>query len=178
MKAFLLLMGIFSVFFSSGRSQTKEVVVDLRSFACGHTKLGQPPDVGDFFAQLLKTSDVYKDSREGLEVGTKQGNLDYVFITIGAFQGSFARSGAKVALDRTTTPEQIKAEFGNPYWIDAKDNELIFFYEFDGGKIELQFEFPEKKTLGFITLMQDGVLSEYPQRRGYGVTKPWPPNGE
>ncbi len=168
-------MGILTLLLSTGCAQTKDFVIDLRTFACGNTKLGSAPDSRDFFAPQLKASDTYKSARDGFEVGTKQGVLDYAFITIGAYKGSFARSGAKVALDSGATPERVRAEFGEPYWIASKDQELILFYEFEAGRIEVQFEFPDKKTLGFITLARDGVLSDAEQRRLYGVTKAWPP---
>lgn len=178
MKALLTLMGILSFLLSAGRSQTKDFVIDLRAFVCGHTKLGTAPDARDFFAAHLKSADVYESKRDGFEAGTKQGVLDYVYITIGAYKGSFARNGAKVALDAGATPDRVRAEFGEPYWIDARDDEMILFYVFDAGKVELQFEFPDKKNLGFITLMRDGVLSDAEQRRHYGVTKAWPPKND
>jgi len=175
MKALLALMGILSLLLSTGRSQTKDLVIDLQTFACGNSKLGSAPDARDFFAQPLQASDTYKSARDGFEVGTKQGILDYVFITIGAYKGSFACGESKIVLNSAITPERVRAEFGEPYWIDSKDKELILFYEFAGGRIELQFEFPDKRQLGFITLAKDGVLSDAEQRRLYGVTKTWPP---
>ena len=70
MKALLALMGIFSLLLATGRSQTKDLVIDLQTFACGNTKLGSAPDAQDFFAQFLRTSDTYKSARDGFEVRT------------------------------------------------------------------------------------------------------------
>jgi hypothetical protein len=168
-------MESFSLGQSTGRSPTKDFVIDLRTFTCGYTKLGSTPDARDFFSRPLRTSDVYQSARDGFEVGTKLGVLNYIFITLASYQGRFARSGARVALDSTATPERVRSAFGEPYWIDSSDEERILFYEFEGGKIELQFEFPDQKKLGFVTLVQHGVLSDAEQRRLYGVTKAWPP---
>jgi hypothetical protein len=168
-------MGILSSLFSTKHSQTKDPVVDLRTFICGHTKLGTEPDPRDVFTPHLKTRDVYTSPSKGCEVGTKERNLDYVFITIATYKGQFSNGGANIELDKATTPSRIISEFGEPYWTDTKDGETILFYELEGGMIELQFEFPDNKTLSFITLAQEGVLSNAEQRRLYGVTKSWPP---
>ena len=168
-------MGFFTSSIPPRRSQTEALIVDLRTFNCGYTKLGDIPDTRDFFAHVLRTSDVCKMDHEGFEAGTKDGVLDYLVLTVGAYRGSFARHGVQVALDATTTPARIQALFGEPYWRDAKEDELILFYEFAGGAIELQFEFPDKKALGFVTLMRNGVLSDGANRRSYSVTKVWPP---
>ena len=65
--------------------------------------------------------------------------------------------------------------FGEPYWIDRSDGEVILFYEYAWGSLELQFEFPEATSLRFITVAVEGILSTKKQRDRYGVTKPWPP---
>jgi hypothetical protein len=168
-------MGLFTSSIPPRRSQTEALVIDLRTFSCGHTRLGDIPDARDFFAHVLRTSDVCKLDHEGFEAGTKDGVLDYLFLTVGAYQGRFARQGIVVALDAATTPARIQALFGEPYWRDAKEDELVLFYEFAGGTIELQFEFPDQKALGFVTLMRNGVLADAANRRSYGVTKAWPP---
>lgn len=156
-------------------AETKELVIDLRALIYGHTKLGSTPDPRDFFTPHLKESEAYTSAGGGLEIGTKQGALDYVFVTIGAYQGSFTRNGVKIPINPTTAPERIPADFGEPYWVDSKDEELILFYELEAGRVELQFEFPDRKNLGYITFMRDGILSRAEQRRLYGVTKEWPP---
>jgi hypothetical protein len=168
-------MNILKLFNSGKPPQTKDLIIDLRRFLCGHTKLGQAPDERDFFSASLKQSETYSLDREGFEVGIQHGALDYIFITVGSFGGHFAWNGSVVALDHSTSRESIVSKFGHPYWVDENDDDLLHFYEFEAGNIELQFEFIDRKKLGFITLMKNGVLSDHKQRNHYGVTKPWPP---
>lgn len=172
-------MSLFAEILSLFRPQTKYLAIDLRTFECGHTRLGFPPDDRDFFAQRLRKSDVCNLVAEGFEVGTKDGCLDSLFISLLWFRGTFLYRGARVPLSPlTTTPDQIQRHFGTPYWIDSDDDEIILFYEFDDGRVELQFEFPGKKRLRYITLMRDGVLSIEAQRKAYRVTRPWPPGAD
>lgn len=168
-------MSMLNLFFARKSPQTQNLVIDLRLFECGHTKLGQKPDDRDFFSAALKKSETYDLKREGFEVGTEHGILDYVFVKIAAYRGSFTWNGAGISLDASITRDHLVSKFGHPYWIDETDDDLLHFYEFEGGQIELQFEFIARKKLGFITLMNSGILSTAEQRRRYGVTKPWPP---
>ena len=69
----------------------------------------------------------------------------------------------------------MQSIFGQPYWVDQDLDEVILFYEYQDGDVELQFEFPGRVHLGFITLSAHGVLSNAEQRKAYKVTKPWPP---
>jgi hypothetical protein len=182
MRLQLFLMGIFS-FFSSllAQDHPKEqapvaaIVVDLKEFKIGSTPLGSLVAPTDPFHAALRKADEFKPPGQGLDVGTKDGVLDYGFFDLDAFNGSFTRSGEPVKLGNATTEAEVLSAFGEPYWIDRSDGEVILFYVYEAGTIELQFEFPDGKTLGCITLARNGVLSEADQREAYGVTKPWPP---
>jgi len=160
---------------SSDRWQTEELVIDLGRFTCGNSRLGKPIDSQDFFAPYLVKTDVFKNEGEGFEIGTKDLVFDYLYLKIGDFEGEYLYHGKPVALSRATTLVEIQSLFGEPYWIDSSDRERIAFYEYEAGRIELQFEFPEGKNLEIITLLRDGVLSDPSDRRSYGVTAPWPP---
>jgi hypothetical protein len=199
-KVFLI-MSLFGALTSFLQAQTKDLVLDLGNFTCGHSRLGMVPNPRDFFAASLAKRDVAKikswgfevgldDSNgkigprdnllaiksEGFEIGTKDRLLDYYFITIKSFKGAYSYKGKRLMLDATTTPEKVQQLIGTPYWIDRSDGEIIMFYEFNRGTIELQFEFPDQKSLGYITLTRNGVLSDPKERQDcYRVTAPWPP---
>lgn len=158
-----------------GHSQTSNLVIDLHRFSCGRTKLGAKPDSRDFFAPPLRSNDVFALKGEGFEVGTKQGRLDYLYLRLSRYRGGFSSRGDPLKLGRSSTPAAIKAAFGEPYWADESGDEVILFYEYETGTIELQFEFPDRQHLEVITLLQHGVLSDPVHRSRYGVTKPWPP---
>lgn len=175
-------MGILS-FFSSSKGQDKPhdqqpptaIIVDLKEFKIGSTALGSPIAPDDPFHAALKKAEVFQPAGQGLEVGTKDGLLDYGFFDIITFKGSFSRSGEPIKIGKDTTENDILKVFGDPYWIDRSDGEFIMFYEYRAGAVELQFEFSDGKSLSSITLSMNGVLSEAEQREAYGVTKPWPP---
>ena len=67
---------------------------------------------------------------------------------------------------------------GEPYWrdVDEVENEIIAFHEFDGGRVEIQFEYPEMSALEVISILTPGIMSDQNCRESYRVTKPWPPS--
>ena len=147
--------------------------MDLTEFRIGSTLLGEPPNPDDFLYAPLVDRGAYEPKGGGLELGAKDGVLDYIFLTIGEYRGRFTSKGISIVL--SDTEDKILKVFGDPYWIDRSDGEVILFYEYQGGKIELQFEFPDGKKLGYITIALWGVLSSAEQREAYGVDSPWPP---
>ena len=151
------------------------LVVDLSAFVIGATPIGKEPWDGDFFTQALLKDETFKFKNDGYELGSKKGLLNSTFLTLNNFTGTFLIQDQIHPLSTLTTKDEIITLFGEPYWTDLDDDEIILFYEYRAGTIELQFEFPDGQNLAFITLMQNGVLSDSEQRQSYGVTKPWPP---
>lgn len=172
-------MGLMSILFGSKPSEVASLPplkVDLATFHCGQTCVGSKVGATEPYAGRFDKDGVAKFDASGIELGTKDGVLDYAFITISDFQGVFLKKGAAISVSARTSPELITSLFGEPYWTDNKDDdETILFYEYQNGSIELQFEFPGKRSLSFITLSRNGVLSDSKQRKAYGVTKDWPP---
>ena len=173
-------MGLFSFLNTDRRNfdvsaSDSRLSVDLTKFIIGSTPLGKEPWDGDSFAKHLEKEVTLKSEQYGYELGVKNGKLDYAFFTVKDFKGTFLVKDKSLLLSSTTDREEIISIFGEPYWTDFDDSEIILFYEFQESATELQFEFPDGKHLEFITLMKDGVLSKQEQRESYGVTKPWPP---
>ena len=156
-------------------SSSGKLTVDLSNYQIGGTPLGKAPWEGDIFAAQLMKDGTLTSEPGGYELGLTDGTLEYAFINLALFQGVFLIQDQVAPLGQQTSPEKIVALFGEPYWIDRDDGEIILFYEYRKGEIELQFEFPAADTLGYITLTKSGVLSGPEQRASYGVTKPWPP---
>lgn len=176
-SVFLIAMGLFGFLFG-GRADSPEpqpLTIDLATFTCGQSRLGAAVSANDYFYKALQTEDTFVDERNGVELRTARNALDSVFVTLKKFPGKLTKSGAALDLNTKTTEAQILALFGEPYWTDRSDGEVIMFYEYQHGEIELQFEFSDGRTLSFITLSQNGVLSAEEQRRHYKVNKPWPP---
>lgn len=179
MRTFVV-MGLFSFFF--GCSHPEEAVpalsVDLLRFSVAGNEVGKPLAADSPFARQLSKASDYAPQGKGLELGTKGDLLDYAFVTLRDFKGTFVVEGNPLNLDTTTSPDDIREQFGDPYWTDQEDGEVILFYEYHGGDIEVQYEFPDGVQLGYITVAQAGVLSDPEQRKSYGVDKPWPGGAE
>lgn len=170
-------MGIFSFFF--GRTKEKVIVlmpkVDLELFTVDNSILNQPVSSADSFYNYFDNHDVLNSPKYGIEIGAKEGRLDYVFITLTFFKGDILLGGSPLKLTKENSPDDIERVFGEPYWIDTLDDEIIMFYEYRKGSVELQFEFSDSRHLSHITLMMNGILSKEKQREAYKVTKAWPP---
>ncbi|MDG2400180.1 MAG: hypothetical protein P8M04_06380 [Akkermansiaceae bacterium] len=173
-------MGLFS-FLNTDRQNfdvsaaDSRLSVDLTKFIIGSTPLGKEPWDGDSFAKYLEKETTLKSDQYGYELGIKNGKLNHAFFTLKIFKGIFLVEDKSLLLSNTTNRKEIITIFGEPYWTDIDDSEIILFYEYQEGTTELQFEFPDGEHLEFITLIKGGILSKQAQRESYGVTKPWPP---
>lgn len=176
-------MGLFS-FFKRTRleesaptpvvPQDVELAVDLGLFLVNGIPLGATPAPWMPTEIISQPSGTHHPTGLGIEMGTEQGVLDYVFITVPVFKGSFLLNQAPLTLSPYMTERDILRIFGEPYWTDRSDGETLLFYEYRQGHVELQFEFPTAEGLGIITLMRNGILSVAAQREAYKVTRAWP----
>ncbi|MEZ5302784.1 MAG: hypothetical protein R3F11_19430 [Verrucomicrobiales bacterium] len=141
---------------SSSRHRSSTACDRSLNVQSGRHGIGRAPFGDGLFAAPLQKSDVFEVAENGIELGTKDGVLDYAFLTIENFKGHFHWNGEPVAVGRDSREATIKKSFGEPYWIDRSDGETIMFYEYAEGTIELQFEFPDSGSLGFVTLSRGG----------------------
>jgi hypothetical protein len=91
---------------------------------------------------------------------------------IAAFSGSFWYRDRPLLAQALAREEDVLRNFGNPYWRDEDEDEVILFYEF--GMVEWQLEFGlggETRLL----VVSVPTLADPEQRRLYGVTREWPP---
>ena len=149
--------------------------LDLVRFRIGPHGLGEAPDTGSLWGRLMQTHAVGRPEGSGVEIGLVDGQIDSVFVEMEDFRGGFLRDGEACDLGPDSTVAAMQQLFGEPYWTDRSDGEVILFYEFRGGGVELQFEFPDGERLGFVTLSRNGVMSDAAQRAAYGCDRPWPP---
>lgn len=147
---------------STPRFASELVTVDLTAFTCNSTPLGEPTDPSDPFHGTFNREGIYRDVPGGLEIGVEEGKLDFVFLTLDRFRGKLLADGKELPVSSGSTEADITALFGEPYWRDEDDQEVLLFYE--DGRVELQFEFPGKERLGFITLLLSPLLGEAEQR--------------
>jgi hypothetical protein len=173
----LSIMGLLSFLLGCGQPErsTPIVSVDLSRFSIAGTEVGKPISADSPFARELLADKIYAPQGKGLELGANGKSLEYAVVSLDEFDGTFAVDGNPVSLDTTTTEPDVRQRFGDPYWVNREDGEVILFYEYQGGDIEVQYEFPDGVKLGYITISRAGVLSNAEQRKHYGVDKPWPP---
>ena len=90
----------------------------------------------------------------------------------GKFGGTIVHRNAPIELGADSSEEACVEWFGDCYWRDADDDEVLLFYEFSAS--ELQIEFGTDDRLKFLSIGLP-LLADPVQREAYGVSKPWPP---
>jgi hypothetical protein len=98
--------------------------------------------------------------------------VDYLRHGFQPFQGDFIFAGQPIALDEKTEEAALPSIFGEPFWRDENDDEIVVFYEKNG--VEWQFEADPKGRLKTLLVLAHPVLAEESQREAYKITKPWP----
>jgi hypothetical protein len=174
-------MGLLSFLFGPSKSSEDnevykdfidtEIIVDLQSFKVNGIEIGEAYTPNDALWLAFEKHSRYKPEHKGVEIEVKEKRLHSIFVDLNEFSGSFVDQ-ILLGFNR----EQVISQFGEPYWQDKDGSgELILFYEYQEGKIEIQFEFPDGEQLEVVSMMKDGVLSKPEQRKSYEVTKKWPP---
>ena len=182
MKPLLITMGILSLFCGCKKPNKAEgqkppsgsIIIDLKDFKIGSTLLGSPIMQADSFLPLKQSPEHYHLPGQGIFIATKNELLNSWAIDMDCFGGSFTYAGSAINITKDTTEYELTKIFGETYWTYRSDDEVIMFYEYQGGAIELRYELYED-TLSAITLSRNAVLSDPEQRKEHGVTKPWPP---
>ncbi len=89
------------------------------------------------------------------------------------FGGGVRWRGESCKLSSDTRAAQFIERFGEPYWTDRDDDEILLFYEF--GEVEWQVEFGADERLVMMIIVTPPLMADAEQRENYGVDKPWPP---
>lgn len=156
-------------------------VIDLTRLTCDDLEIGATVSLGsDYRTYLVDDKDepeiqIYKNDASGLQITTRDGLVDSIFISLKSFSGSFTLNGAPLDLKLDTEESKVSDLLGEPWWKHVDDDlEVIDFYERADGT-EIQMEYPAMCQLRFITILKNGILADPIQRESYRVTKPWPP---
>lgn len=161
-----------------------DLVVDLDNHTFCGIRLGDQPEavakLGSPDAFNEQTG-AYQYPSDGFDVEITNGVIDCFFLTWGApdrgaykpFEGGFIHKGEPVELGAATREADFTARFGDPYWRDEDDDEILLFYEF--GNVEWQVEFDKEGALKTLLITTPPLLAKPDQRESYGVDKPWPP---
>ena len=138
--------------------------------------LGPPEDTRSLREQR------YRYYSRGIEIGEEDGKvadfvvfwIDYLEAGFKPFKGLITYKGKTVSLDSRTTEREFVDLFGDPYWQDQDQDEIILFYEFQGD-IEWQVEFTLEGGLKALSVVWPALMAEAAQRQSFGVSLPWPP---
>ncbi len=89
------------------------------------------------------------------------------------FAGVCRHRGQVLPLKAGSAEPEIKQFFGEPYWRDEDEDEVLLFYEFKN--VEWQIEISRRAGLTTILVLTPPLMAESRQREAYKVTKAWPP---
>lgn len=88
------------------------------------------------------------------------------------FPGRCHYRGKSVSLEQFSEQVFLR-DFGEPYWRDEDDEEIILFYEFP--EFEWQVELTLDGRFKVLLIVADPAMADEAERIACGVTKPWPP---
>lgn len=114
----------------------------------------------------------------GLSVSTVDGLVTAFFVAwrepgYAPFAGRVTSDGREVGLAGGSTPEDLVAMLGTPYWRAEDPDEVILFYE--RRDVEWQLECDHGTGLRAMVIVSPPILADPAQREAYGVTAAWPP---
>jgi hypothetical protein len=91
------------------------------------------------------------------------------------FHGVCRYRGQVLPLKAGSLEPEIIGFFGEPYWRDEDEDEVILFYEFKN--VEWQIEISRCEGMTTFVVITPPLMADAQQRGAYKVTKPWPPPG-
>lgn len=147
--------------------------LNLDTYCLGSSHVGGAPAEQDSFHTTESVLWI-KNPEQGIELGIKDGILEFVFITVEMYKTPIIYKGRDHFLTIETSISDFIRDFGSPYFRSEEEGTLLF-YEPLSGKIEIQAEFIEDK-LAHLLITSQSVMADDERRLSYGVTKPWPPD--
>jgi hypothetical protein len=187
------MMGLWNKLF--GRSDPSDnwqevpdfsIALDMTRHALCDVRLGDPVE---WFAKLGPPEDkealrngCYRYLSKGIEIGAEEGVVtDFTIVCapdsfrpeFQPFRGSVIYAGRQFSLGPSTSETDFKQTFGEPFWRDEDDTEILLFYEYRY-EIEWQVEFNLQGSLKALLIVTPPLMSGENERDNYRVTKKWP----
>jgi len=106
--------------------------------------------------------------REGVELGPGTSGATRTQ----AFAGRIRIRKRDFLPHELNTEKDFRSTWGDPYWRDEDEDEILLFYEFP--VCEVQVELSLEGNAQILIVATPPLLSDPDQRARYGVTKPWP----
>lgn len=89
------------------------------------------------------------------------------------FPGQIRIGGRNLYAHQLTTEAQFESAWGEPYWRDEDPDEILLFFEFAEG--EIQIELSLEGVPRVIVVTPQPLMADPEQRSRYGVNRRWPP---
>ncbi len=164
-----------------------ELVFDLHRHALCNVGIGDPIEwlsvLGPPEERKALAEGCYGYPSRGVEIWADDGIVKDFMIVVGSdvtlpgfepFRGTLVSDGRHLGLSSSSTEKEFAHTFGEPYWRDEDDMEIILFYEWKND-IEWQVEFTPGGLLKVFRATTPPLMSTQDQRNAYKVTKEWPP---
>jgi len=91
------------------------------------------------------------------------------------FTGRIRMNGREWEPAELRDESDFVAAWGEPYWRDEDEEEVILFFEFDQGEVQVELTLEGVPQILIVT--PNPLMADSTQRESYGVTKSWPPSG-
>jgi hypothetical protein len=91
-----------------------------------------------------------------------------------AFVGGLRIKSRELRVEELRTEGDFTALWGTPFWRDEDDDEILLFFEFPDG--EIQVELSREGRPRVLIATQEPLMADPEQRRAYAVETPWPPS--
>jgi hypothetical protein len=162
------------------------LIADLDRFELGGVGFGDPYSRLSFLGP--SESPFLDYHRKGLQVDVVDDRLDGFTLALGAnaflgasssrpvrpFVGSLRIGGRELRVEELRSEGDLVALWGTPYWRDEDEDEILLFFEFPDG--EIQVELSREGRPRVLVATPDPLMADPEQRRAYGVETPWPPS--
>jgi len=90
------------------------------------------------------------------------------------FAGRIRLSGRDLAPHELRSASDFVEAWGEPYWRDQDEDEILLFFEFESG--EVQVELTQEGVPQVLLVTPEPLMADLAQRQAYQVTAPWPPS--
>jgi len=107
--------------------------------------------------------------RSGVNLGTLPPG------SVKQFSGHVRLNGRDLAPHELRNESDFVAAWGDPYWRDMDEDEILMFFEFGSG--EVQVELTPEGVPQILLVTPEPLMADPTQREAYGVTASWPPPG-
>lgn len=161
------------------------LLADLDRFALGGVGLGEDIERLSFLGR--SESRFFDYPSKGLQLDVDEGRFTgftlalrrdvylgaYLRGRVQAFAGRICMNGRSYASHQFRGERDFLENWGDPYWRDQDDEEILLFFEFPKREITVELTLRDEPQVLIVTTQP--MMADAEQREQYGVTARWPP---